>query len=234
VIRHALADLVFVERDAAGFDVIDQQVENGQGAVAIEELREPFRQPVPGDQVGMPSLGVHEVADVQFLHVRHDAADEHFHDLVVSGEKSPVHAFPILAGNGEVLPDHVKDLPPMHQVFVLCIDQLVVEGMQQRGALLVDRRHEVFEPMLLRHFRGNVFDDKTEVLRGQAQVVTGFESKLNPLVNLARDLFPFPKTAGRADEVGDMAILLHFNLFSAQIAPAINCIKRSTAPLQAH
>jgi len=43
VVRHAPADLAFVQGDAVGFDVIEQQIGHGQGSVAIEELREPLR-----------------------------------------------------------------------------------------------------------------------------------------------------------------------------------------------
>jgi len=77
----------------------------------------------------MPSFGVHEVLDAQLLHVLDDAADEHLHGLVVSGEK-PNSRLPSFRWDGEVLSGHVKDFPPVHQVFVLGIDQLVVEGMQ--------------------------------------------------------------------------------------------------------
>jgi len=43
VVRHALVNLAFVQGDAVGFDVIDQQIEHGQGSLAMEELREPLR-----------------------------------------------------------------------------------------------------------------------------------------------------------------------------------------------
>ena len=129
VVRHALANLAFVQEDAVGFDIIDRQIEHVQGSVAIEELRELFRQPVTGGQVGMPSLWVPEVADVQFLHVYHDPAHKHLHGFVVSGEKPPV-----LAGEGEVFPEYVNDLPPVHHVFVLGVDHAGVLALAAQGA----------------------------------------------------------------------------------------------------
>jgi len=45
VIRHALGNPAFVQGDSAGFEVIDQQVEDGEGTIAIEELRNHFANP---------------------------------------------------------------------------------------------------------------------------------------------------------------------------------------------
>jgi hypothetical protein len=104
VVRHALVDPAFVRGDSARLQVIGHQVEYGQCAIAVKELREPFRQPVAGGQVSVPSLRVHEVLDVQLLRVRHDAADKNLL-LSMSSRSLPSETIrTILRGSKPLIP----------------------------------------------------------------------------------------------------------------------------------
>ena len=64
-----LLDSCPVQLDPAGGNVLHQDVKDCNSLIAVMETGVPAGQPVPGGQVGVPSLGVHEPPGFQPLHV---------------------------------------------------------------------------------------------------------------------------------------------------------------------
>ena len=109
-------------------NVVDQQVEDGDETVLLQRPRKVSFEPGPVCEVGVGSLRPQQRVDLQRLHLAQNPAGHGLHGLIVAREIAPAGPFPFFGRDGLSFSRRVKDLPPMFQVFVMGVEELVVNG----------------------------------------------------------------------------------------------------------
>jgi len=180
-----------IQPNAPAFDIINQQIEDGDCPEFFQSLGKPFLQTIPGCQIGVPSFGPEQGINFQTAHVLHNPAGHGLYGVVIAREIAPAGAFPIVRRHGPILTGRVKNFPPVLKILRMRIDQLVVNRGEHTGPLLVDGHLESLESRFLGDLLSHIFQNEDEVFLGQGQIIAGLERRCQPLVQNSRNFILF-------------------------------------------
>jgi len=230
--------LGFIQLDTAFFDVAYQKIEYGDKIILFKCFGEMFFKPGPGCQIRVTSFGPQQSIDFETLHVFQDAARHYFHGIIVAGKITPAGTFPVLGGYSPILPGNMKYLPPMFEVVGMGVDQFIVNGCQDGGALLIDGGFKILESRFFGNFFGYIFNDEFKVVLGQAQIIPGFQGCLKAFMQDAGHTVSFAQGSEFAHDRWNVdlhgANILTFAAHGADPRPAsLNDFVFKTKPHQA-